>query len=94
MVMPRLSVGKTWRVRAWNPLNMQMENVTVEVKDKTRLPWGGGEEEVYVLEVAHANRTCRAWVSLEGELLMEEFPLGASKLILKKEEAPPGNDRN
>jgi len=93
-VMPRLEVGKTWRLKAWNPMNMQQEDVAVKVEAKTWLRWQGKDVETYLLEIAHANLKCKAWIGLDGELLQEEVPLGVFTLTLKKEEIPAEDDRD
>lgn len=90
--LPKLRVGKKWTVTVWSPLSMQMEHVQVEVKSRTAMPWDGKKADVYLLETSYANLRLRGWVTLEGELLQAELPLGPLALMYKKEVIPERHD--
>ncbi|MEW6357181.1 MAG: hypothetical protein AB1696_12705 [Planctomycetota bacterium] len=91
LTVPDLTVGKRWQLRTFDPL-ATMASITVEVKEKTTLRWGGRSLDVYRLESSYQGLACNAWVTPDGVMLQAEVPFAGMKLILKKEDPLPADD--
>ncbi len=79
-----LKIGKTGRVRVWNPLAMSLEDVSFRVARKETLSYQKQNTEVFVVIVTHGQIDMRIWVSPQGVVLREESPSGFK---IQKEES-------
>lgn len=77
-----LKIGKQGRLRSWNPLMMNFQDVNFHVKSKETLTFEGKSQETFVIHLNLDGIETRAWVSPEGIVLREESPMG---LISQKE---------
>lgn len=78
-----LKIGKRGRLRIWNPLLMNFEDVGFHVAYQETIAYEGKNTEVFVVLAEKGGIETRAWVNTEGVVLREETPMG---LMMQKEE--------
>ncbi len=71
-----LTPGDTYRFRLFDPMTVSEGEVTIIVREREVVRWGGREEESFRLQTTFAGLTTTAWVNERGEVLQEETPLG------------------
>jgi len=89
VALPPLRVGLRWRVAVLSPLSFAPVEVELEVLRRERITWRGKEVETHVVEIHTGPFTTHAWVSPDGEVLVEKTPF---KLVLVKEPVPEVGD--
>jgi hypothetical protein len=86
-ILPQLKLGKDFYLDIFDPLTLEVGQVKIQVIGKQRLPFAGSLLETFVLEMDYRGLTSRAWVTLDGQVIKEESPLGFKLVKQPKEEA-------
>ena len=79
-----LKIGKRGRLRLWNPLLLNFQDIEFRVTGKDKLVYQGKETATFVATLNQGGIENRVWISPESVVLQEETPMG---LLVKKEEA-------
>jgi len=82
--LPGLRVGRSWRLRMFDPISFSFSTATARVKRHTRIFLRGEWYPVYEVELYHGPVVARAWVSESGDVLKEE----AFAVVLIREPLP------
>jgi len=89
VALPPLRVGARWRVAVVSPLSLAPMEVELEVLRRERITWQGKDVETHVVEMRAGPLATCAWVSRDGEVLVEKTPFN---LVLVKEPVPGVED--
>ncbi len=89
VALPPLRAGLRWRVAVLSPLSFAPVEVELEVLRRERITWQGKAVEAHVVEIHTGPFTTHAWVSPDGEVLVEKTPFN---LVLVKEPVPEVED--
>ncbi len=89
VALPPLRAGLRWRVAVLNPLSLAPAEAELEVLRRERITWRGKEVDTHVVEIRTGPLTTHAWVSPDGEVLVEKTPFN---LVLIKEPVPEVED--
>ncbi len=76
MKMGRPKPGKKWTTDIVEPLTGRVRTLEFRVLDEEELPDSKGKLRGYPVEMKSGDRVYTAWVDEEGDVLMEEVPLG------------------
>lgn len=82
-----LEVGRTYKLRLFNPQSFGPEEITLEVKAKERVDFEGESREVYIIQQDYKGLTTTSWIDAKGVILKEESPLGFRMVRTTREEA-------
>jgi len=89
LTTPRLRVGKAWTMGLWNPITLEMQPVTVDVRGRQKISWNDKIVDAYIVFVTHRQFRLKAWVAPDGTVIQQQVPFG---LMMKLEESR--HDRN
>lgn len=85
VALPPLRVGLKWRVAVLNPLSLAPGEVELAVLRRERITWQGREVDTHVVEIRSGPFKSHAWVSPDGEVLVERTLFN---LVFVKEPVP------
>ncbi len=79
-----LKLGKQGKLRLWNPLMMNFQEIRFHVQKKEKLLYAGKENDVLVVAMDMGGIETHAWITPTGIVLKQESPTG---LTTQKEES-------
>ena len=82
--LPDLQVGRSWRLRMFDPISFSFSTATARVRRHTKIHLRGEWYPVYEVELHHGPVVARAWVNESGDVLKEE----AFAVVLIREPLP------
>ncbi len=93
LIMERgLQVGRRYEIRLFDPLSQRSELMKLRVMSSKTVEWAGRSQTVFRVEKELGSLRTTAWMSDQGETLLEETSLGGWQIELRLLEGEEGRE--